>query len=146
MELIEGKTLGETLAPGTLPMRKLLDLAGQIAEGLAAAHDAGIVHRDLKPANIMVTREGFVKILDFGLARGIAVSRPGDSSLVTESSPPTQTGEIVGTAGYMSPEQARGEAVDFRSDQFSFGSVLYEMTTGKRASGGTRASTRSRPS
>lgn len=142
MELVEGKTLGELLMAGALPTKKLLDLAAQIAEGLAAAHEAGIVHRDLKPANVMITREGFAKILDFGLARGSPQGRPGESNVTTEASPPTLTGEIVGTAGYMSPEQARGESVDFRSDQFSFGSVLYEMATGKRAfRGGTRIDT-----
>jgi serine/threonine protein kinase len=140
MELIEGKTLADLVAPGPLPIKKLLDLAIQIADGLAAAHEAGIVHRDLKPANVMVTKEGFAKILDFGLARG-AGAEPSGSGVVTEA-PPTLTGEIVGTAGYMSPEQARGEPVNFRSDQFSFGSVLYEMATGKRAfRGNTRIDT-----
>ena len=133
MELIEGKSLTELIAAGPLPARKLLDLAGQIADGLAAAHEAGIVHRDLKPANVMITREGFVKIVDFGLARGQANEAPDGTQATTETSPPTLTGDIVGTAGYMSPEQARGEKVDFRSDQFSFGSVLYEMATGRRA-------------
>jgi eukaryotic-like serine/threonine-protein kinase len=142
MELIEGKTLNELLMPGPLPARKLLDLANQIADGLAAAHQAGIVHRDLKPANVMVTREGFAKILDFGLARLSETADSGGSGVATEVSPPTLTGEIVGTAGYMSPEQARGETLDFRSDQFSFGSVLYEMATGRRAfRGNTRIDT-----
>jgi hypothetical protein len=132
MELLEGKTLAEVLVAGPLPARKLLDIAGQIADGLAAAHEAGIVHRDLKPANVMVTREGFAKILDFGLAR--ASSPAGEQSNVeTETPAPTLSGQIVGTVGYMSPEQARGEPVDFRSDQFSLGSMLYEMATGKRA-------------
>ena len=141
MELIEGKTLGDLVAPGPLPVKKLLDVAIQIADGLAAAHEAGIVHRDLKPANVMVTKEGFAKILDFGLARGAAVE-PSGSGVITEAGPPTLTGEIVGTAGYMSPEQARGEPVNFRSDQFSYGSVLYEMATGKRAfRGNTRIDT-----
>jgi eukaryotic-like serine/threonine-protein kinase len=141
MELIEGKMLGELIAPGPLSIKKVLDIGIQIADGLAAAHDAGIVHRDLKPANVMVTTDGHAKILDFGLARGSA-GEPSGSSVETEPPPPTLTGEIVGTAGYMSPEQARGEPVDFRSDQFSFGSVLYEMATGKRAfRGNTRIDT-----
>jgi eukaryotic-like serine/threonine-protein kinase len=142
MELVEGRTLLDTLGDVHLPLRKLLDLAEQIAEGLAAAHEAGIVHRDLKPANIMVTREGFVKILDFGLARQAAIEGAAESDLPTETPPPTLTGEIVGTAGYMSPEQARGGPVACQSDQFSFGSVLYEMTTGRRAfRGNTRIDT-----
>jgi len=132
MELVEGKSLAELIASGPLPTRKLLDLGGQIADGLAAAHDAGIVHRDLKPANVMVTREGFVKIVDFGLARALQRDSSGTQA-TTASVPATLTGGIVGTAGYMSPEQARGEPVDFHSDQFSFGSVLYEMATGQRA-------------
>jgi len=140
MELIEGKTLAEIIAPGPLSIKKVLDLAIQIADGLAAAHEAGIVHRDLKPANVMVTSDGFAKILDFGLARTTA-TEPSGSSVETEP-PPTLTGEIVGTAGYMSPEQARGEPVRFPTDQFSFGSVLYEMATGKRAfRGNTRIDT-----
>ena len=137
---IEGKTLAELLAPGPLSIKKVLDLAIQIADGLAAAHEAGIVHRDLKPANVMVTSDGFAKILDFGLAR-TSSTEPSGSSVETEP-PPTLTGEIVGTAGYMSPEQARGEPVRFPTDQFSFGSVLYEMATGKRAfRGNTRIDT-----
>jgi serine/threonine protein kinase len=142
MELVDGKTLAELLQLGPLPPRRLLDLACQLAEGLAAAHEAGIVHRDLKPSNVMLTRDGFVKILDFGLARAESEQRPADSTMITATRPPTRTGEIVGTAGYMSPEQARGEPVDFRSDQFSFGSVLYEMATGRRAfRGNTRIDT-----
>jgi len=133
MELVEGKSLADLIAEGPLPARKLLDLAGQIADGLAAAHDAGIVHRDLKPANVMITREGLVKVVDFGLARAFQRDGGERTQATTETSPPTLTGDIVGTAGYMSPEQARGEPVDFRSDQFSFGSVLYEMATGRRA-------------
>ena len=133
MELVEGKSLADLIAEGPLPARKLLDLAGQIADGLAAAHDAGIVHRDLKPANVMITREGLVKVVDFGLARAFQRNGGERTQATTETSPPTLTGDIVGTAGYMSPEQARGEPVDFRSDQFSFGSVLYEMATGRRA-------------
>ena len=134
MELVEGKTLGALLNDGPVPVKKLLSLAAQAADGLAKAHAAGIVHRDLKPENLMITRDGFVKILDFGLARlvpgGFEGSRGTDHATVTRG---TEAGTILGTVGYMSPEQARGEPVDFRSDQFSLGSMLYEMASGKRA-------------
>ena len=133
MEKVEGKTLRELLADGAFPPQKLLRLAAQLAEGLARAHDAGIVHRDLKPENVMVTRDGLVKILDFGLAK---LTRPeeetGRAAEATVSAG-TRPGIAMGTVGYMSPEQAAGHPVDFRSDQFSFGSVLYEMATGKPA-------------
>jgi Tol biopolymer transport system component len=127
-EVVEGTSLRELLARAPLPIRDALDLGAQMAEGLAAAHHAGIVHRDFKPENVMVTQDGRVKILDFGLAlmgRDTAVS-PGDVTLTT-------TGMIVGTVPYMSPEQARGAAVDYRTDQFSLGLTLYEMLTGRRA-------------
>jgi predicted ATPase/serine/threonine protein kinase len=130
MELIEGKTVGELLAAGPLPIRNALDIAAQIAEGLAKAHEAGIAHRDLKPGNLMVTRDGFVKILDFGLAK---LAPPGEGSGTHSLSPwDSQPGQVVGTLQYMSPEQATSAEPDFRSDQFSFGVVLYEMVTGKR--------------
>jgi serine/threonine protein kinase len=133
MERVEGATLRELLVSGPLAIKRLLQIAPQVAEGLARAHEAGIVHRDLKPENVMVTRDGLVKILDFGLAK---LSSTGSGS-GEGSQLPTMTGTtpgvVVGTVGYMSPEQARGEIVDFRSDQFSFGSMLYEMVTGKRA-------------
>jgi Tol biopolymer transport system component len=133
MELIEGKTLRELVASGdALPTKKLLDLAVQIADGLAKAHSAGIVHRDLKPENIMVSRDGFAKILDFGLAKLTETAAQGGSVLPTAVAPGTAPGTVMGTVGYMSPEQASGEPVDFRSDQFSLGSILYEMATGKR--------------
>jgi predicted ATPase len=141
MELIEGKTLRQLLFSGPLPLQKAIEIASQVAEGLAKAHEAGIAHRDLKPENLMVSEDGFVKILDFGLAKLTAPSTDlGD--LRTASETETQPGAILGTAGYMSPEQASGTSVDFRSDQFSFGLVLYEMVTGKRAfQRGTNAET-----
>jgi Tol biopolymer transport system component len=132
VELIEGKTLSQMLLPGPLHVKRLLDLATQIAEGLSVAHEAGIVHRDLKPANIMVTREGLVKILDFGLAKRRTIGA-SESTMTTELGPRTRPGEVMGTAGFMSPEQALGEEIDFRTDQFSLGAVLYEMATGRRA-------------
>ena len=134
MELVEGRTLRELLTAGAMPPRRLLPIAAQIADGLAKAHESGIVHRDLKPENVMVNRDGFVKILDFGLAK---LTSPGldsgGSQLATLAGPGTRPGMVMGTVGYMSPEQASGEAVDFRSDQFSLGSILYEMATGNRA-------------
>lgn len=132
MELVEGRTLREALAAGPLSSKKLLDISCQVSTGLAQAHEAGIVHRDLKPENIMVSKDGFAKILDFGLAKRMPSEggAPVSSATVTAM---TEAGFVVGTAGYMSPEQAGGGAVDFRSDQFSIGSILYEMTTGVRA-------------
>src|SRR5277367_1698299 len=132
MELIEGKTLREMLTAGSLPIRKTIEIAAQVAEGLAKAHEAGIAHRDLKPENLMVSHDGFVKILDFGLAKLVSPSgeQPGEQTM---SGWQTQLGGITGTVQYMSPEQASGSRLDFRSDQFSFGLVLYEMVSGKRA-------------
>jgi eukaryotic-like serine/threonine-protein kinase len=132
MEIVEGKTLRETLESGALPPRKLLDVGCQIADGLAKAHAAQIVHRDLKPENIMVSREGLVKILDFGLAKLARPESEQGSDLLTAAEE-TRAGTVMGTVGYMSPEQASGQPVDFRSDQFAFGSILYEMASGKRA-------------
>ena len=131
MELVEGKTLRELLVSGLLPMRKAIEIAAQIAEGLTKAHEAGITHRDLKPENLMVSQDGFVKILDFGLAKRMSTSE-ALSDMCTLSWSQTQPGLVLGTLAYMSPEQARGDGLDFRSDQFSFGLVLYEMVTGKR--------------
>jgi predicted ATPase len=132
MEMVEGKTLRELLVSGLLPIRKTLEIAAQVAEGLAKAHEAGIAHRDLKPENMMVSHDGLVKILDFGVAKLASPSRePPD--LCSTSAGLTPSGLVLGTVGYMSPEQAGGQGVDFRSDQFSFGLVLYEMVTGKRA-------------
>ena len=134
MERVEGETLRRLLANGALPLKRLLVIAAQIADGLAKAHATAIVHRDLKPENVMVSRDGVVKILDFGLAK--LVSPSGESEERTQSptvSAATEAGVILGTVGYMSPEQALGEPLDFRSDQFSLGSILYEMATGRRA-------------
>jgi predicted ATPase len=132
MELIEGKTLREILSGGLLPIQRAIEIAAQVAEGLAKAHEAGIAHRDLKPENLMISHDGFVKILDFGLAK-LAPSNGDPLDTLTLSASETRAGEVLGTPGYMSPEQANGSRVDIRSDQFSFGAVLYEMVTGKRA-------------
>jgi Tol biopolymer transport system component len=133
MELVDGKTLRELTASGPMPVRKVLNVAAQVAEGLAKAHGAGIVHRDLKPENVMVSKDGFVKILDFGLAKLVEPESGEVSAMPTLVQPETQPGTVMGTVAYMSPEQASGEPVDFRSDQFSLGSMLYEMTTGQKA-------------
>ena len=127
MELVLGETVRELLASGPIPFRKAVAIAAQIADALAKAHAIGIVHRDLKPENLMVSGDATAKILDFGLAKLLALNPSPDSEASTSI---TQQGTIVGTVGYMSPEQATGGEVDFRSDQFSFGSVLYEMVTG----------------
>jgi Tol biopolymer transport system component len=133
MEFVDGTSLRELIASGPLPSKKMLDVSVQIADGLAKAHSAGIVHRDLKPENVMVSKDGFVKLLDFGLAKLFAVPQEQVSGMQTMVHQETQPGTVMGTVGYMSPEQASGRSVDFRSDQFSLGSVLYEMATGKRA-------------
>ena len=134
MELVEGRTLREILEAGPIVLRRFLSLSAQITDGLAKAHAAGIVHRDLKPENLMVTKDGFVKILDFGLAKlvpaGFESSEGSHLATVTRG---TEPGTVMGTVGYMSPEQASGHPVDFRSDQFSLGAILYEMAAGKRA-------------
>ena len=133
MELVEGKTLRELTMSGPLPVRRMLSVAAQVADGLAKAHSAGIVHRDLKPENVMMSKDGFVKILDFGFAK-LGESGSGEvSAMQTLAHPETLPGTVVGTVGYMSPEQASGEPLDFRSDQFSLGSIVYEMATGRRA-------------
>ena len=132
MELVEGQTLRALLSESPLSAKKTLDLATQIAGGLAKAHAAGIVHRDLKPENLMVTDDGLVIILDFGLAKLIPQGSDVDPEMATMTKA-TQQGTILGTVQYMSPEQAAGRAVDYRSDQFSFGSILYEMLTGRLA-------------
>jgi predicted ATPase len=130
MELVEGKTLRDLFAAGALPMRRAIEIAAQVAEGLTKAHEAGIVHRDLKPENLMISHDEFVKILDFGLAKAApAGGEQGEADATSITTP----GLVMGTMGYMSPEQAAGLALDFRSDQFSFGLVLYELVTGKHA-------------
>jgi TolB-like protein len=133
MELLEGETLGAKLTAGPIPPKQAVDYVLQVARGLSAAHEKGIVHRDLKPDNLFVTKDRHVKILDFGLARRVEVFSPdGQTSNPTVSSH-TQPGTVIGTMGYMSPEQVRGLPVDHRSDIFSFGAILYELLTGEKA-------------
>jgi Tol biopolymer transport system component len=132
-ELIDGESLGDLVRRGPLPLKRVLDLATQMADGLADAHAAGIVHRDLKPENIMVTRSGRAKILDFGLAREAGLRAPGVPAGELGGQTLTEPGLLAGTIPYMSPEQARGGATDFRTDQFSFGLIVYEMLTGRSA-------------
>ena len=131
-ELLEGETLRERVRTGPIAVRKALDYALQIAHGLAAAHEKGIIHRDLKPENLFVTKDGRVKILDFGLAK-LTQAESGSHTSLPTATHGTEAGMVLGTAGYMSPEQVRGKAVDPRSDIFSFGAILYEMLSGKRA-------------
>ena len=150
MELLEGTELREPITHGALPVRKAIEYAQQIAQGLAAAHEKGIVHRDLKPENLFVTKDGRVKILDFGLAK-LTQTRKAEGGARNEEAetllqeapnvhrsalrdhPLTIPGTVMGTVAYMSPEQVRGEAVDHRSDIFSFGLILFEMLRGERA-------------
>ena len=135
-ELLEGETLRDKLHAGALPVRKAIDYVQQIARGLAGAHDKGIVHRDLKPENVFVTRDGRVKILDFGLAKLTERESPGNDGTATVLS---DAGTVLGTVGYMAPEQARGKPADARSDLFSLGAILYELLTGQRAFKGDSA-------
>src|ERR1700726_810391 len=139
MELVSGETLAERVKrDGAVPIEEALDIAKQIAEALEAAHEKGIIHRDLKPANVKVTPESKVKVLDFGLAKAFegdtANENPSNSPTLSRAA--TMQGVILGTAAYMSPEQARGKVVDKRTDLWSFGCVLFELLTGKQAFSG----------
>ncbi|HXE80231.1 MAG TPA: protein kinase [Vicinamibacterales bacterium] len=141
LELVEGETLAERLRRGPIPVREAIELARQVADALEAAHERGIVHRDLKPANVKVTESGIVKVLDFGLAKAlnadVSSDVPGDASRSPTFAPTgTRLGAIIGTAAYMSPEQARGRPVDRRADVWAFGVLLFEMLTGRRPFGG----------
>src|ERR1700678_242735 len=131
-ELLEGETLRDRLREGPLPSRKAIDYARQIASGLAAAHDKGIVHRDLKPENLFITNDGRAKILDFGLAKLTRPEHDASGDAPTQQIA-TDAGTVMGTVGYMAPEQVRGKPADPRSDIFAFGAILYEMLSGKRA-------------
>jgi serine/threonine-protein kinase len=141
LELVEGPTLADRIAQGPIPIDEALPIAKQIAEALEAAHEAGVIHRDLKPANIKLRPDGTVKVLDFGLAKALDTAPEGDPSLSpTLTAAATQMGVIMGTAAYMSPEQARGSVADHRADVWSFGVVLYEMLTGTRLFDGATVS------
>jgi len=133
MELIEGRTLRSLLSDGPLPPKKALDIAAQAAAGLAAAHERGLVHRDVKPENLVIGPGGLVKVVDFGIARHAAPAAEGGPKdpTVRVAAQLTEAGAVIGTVGYMSPEQAEGREADFRSDQFSLGSVLHEMLSGR---------------
>jgi serine/threonine protein kinase len=131
MELLEGESLRSRLASGAQPLRKAVDIAAQIARGLAAAHDKHIAHRDLKPENVFIAADGTVKILDFGLARHTSEPLPGSEAATV--APVTDAGTVMGTVGYMAPEQVRGERSDHRADIFALGCILHEMLTGRRA-------------
>src|SRR5215467_13264548 len=131
-ELIEGETLRQRITPQGMPVRKAIEFAVQLANGLAAAHDQGIAHRDLKPENIIISKDGRLKILDFGLAK-LHRSQAQTETVEGITAAETHVGMVLGTAGYMSPEQVRGEPADNLSDIFTFGSILYEMLSGQRA-------------
>src|SRR4051794_13995928 len=133
MELVDGRTLRDLLAQGPVPLPQLLRIGAQVADGLACAHASGLVHRDLKPENLMVSKDGFVKILDFGLAKLADSVSDAFSPLETMEHGLTGRGVVLGTAPYMSPEQAAGRSLEIQSDQFSLGCVLYEMAGGRQA-------------
>jgi serine/threonine protein kinase len=133
LEFVEGRTLADAIAAGAMTSAEALVVARQIADALAAAHDRGIIHRDLKPANVMLTPEGQVKVLDFGLGKSIESDSGSNAANSPTLTMATQAGVVLGTAGYMSPEQAKGRAADKRSDVWAFGCVLYELLTGRRA-------------
>jgi serine/threonine protein kinase len=130
MELVEGQTLSSVIPANGLPVEQIVETAGALADALAAAHEKGIVHRDLKPTNVMITEDGRVKVLDFGLAKEVSPS--GSSDVTLTSLGTTQAGSAVGTPAYMSPEQVVGRPLDHRTDIFSLGVVLHEMATGRR--------------
>src|SRR5262245_54728394 len=132
MELVEGPTLADRIKQGAIPLEDALAIARQIADALEAAHEKGITHRDLKPGNIKIKHDGTVKVLDFGLAKKSGVSSALTDNSPTMTSDQTEAGVILGTAAYMSPEQAKGKSVDQRADIYAFGAVLYEMLTGTR--------------
>ncbi len=141
LELVEGPTLAERIAEGPIPIEEAVAIAKQIAEALEAGHEAGVIHRDLKPANVKVREDGTIKVLDYGLAKALEGDSPSGTDSQLSQSPTltrhgTQVGVILGTAAYMSPEQAKGKRVDRRTDIFAFGSVLFEMLTGQRAFAG----------
>ena len=145
LELVEGPTLADRIAQGPIPLDEAIPIARQIAEAVEAAHEQGIIHRDLKPANIKLRSDGTVKVLDFGLAKALdplPTSIDASQSAAITSPAMTGMGVIMGTAAYMSAEQARGKAVDKRSDIWAFGCVLYEMLTGRRAFEGEESRTR----
>jgi eukaryotic-like serine/threonine-protein kinase len=146
LELVEGETLAERLRRGSVPVVEALAIARQIADALEAAHERSIVHRDLKPANVKITPDGQVKVLDFGLAKAVVSNTTGPdlSQSPTSTTSNTSEGAILGTAAYMSPEQARGKTVDKRTDIWAYGCVLYELLTGRKAFAGETASALSR--
>src|SRR5262245_54830205 len=137
MELVEGQDLATVVTSGGLPLGLLLDVAIPIADALVAAHQRGVVHRDLKPANVMMTRDGWIKVLDFGLAKHAhAEPDAGRTHAASTSDPISEVGEVIGTAPYMAPEQYLGQAVDARTDLFAFGILVYELASGRRPFGG----------
>src|SRR6202521_4346641 len=133
MELLEGETLRGKLDAGPIPQKQAVEYALQVAKGLSAAHEKGIVHRDLKPENLFISKDGHLKILDFGLAKRVEAVAQGKATSAPTVSGHTEPGTVMGTAGYMSPEQVKGLPVDHRSDIFSLGTILYELLSGKRA-------------